>query len=206
MLVSCFDSNPEFLSSFSVKSVIAISTSSLNSGKSVTDSNLNTVGESIFGVGAVSTYNRYDVASCMLKELFTSDIEKKDLIKNVFVLDDNFSFSETNSFKSEWFKWFPWLCYSPSEDAVYRLTCVLFGHKFPEKTWVKKFYFQPSRQWSTAVSICKIHVEGKIKKKDDSNEPRQLSHSKIWPILSNIMAHLKDSGEEIEVMLMMMIK
>ena len=81
MLVSCFDSNPEFLSSFSVKSVIAISTSSLNSGKSVTDSNLNTVGESIFGVGAVSTYNRYDVASCRLKELFTSDIEKKDLIK-----------------------------------------------------------------------------------------------------------------------------
>ena len=26
-------------------------------------------------------------------------------------------------------------------------------------------------------------------------------HNKIWPILSNIMAHLKGSGEEIEVML-----
>ena len=29
------------------------------------------------------------------------------------------SFTETNtSFKCEWFKWFPWLYYSPSEDAI----------------------------------------------------------------------------------------
>ena len=103
--VSCFDSNPEFLSSCSDKSVIA-------------DSNLNTAGESC-GVGVVSTCNRYDVATYRSKAPFISDIEKKDLIKNVFVPDDNFSFPETNrSFKSEWFKWFPWLCYSPSEDAV----------------------------------------------------------------------------------------
>ena len=159
--VSCFNSNPEFLSSSSDKSVIATSASSLNSGKSLTDSNLNTAGES-YGVGTVSTCNWYDVPTYRSKAPFISDIEKKDLIKNVFVPDDNFSFPETNrSFKSEWFKWFPWLCYSPSEDAVYCLACVLFGHKFPEKaSRVKNFYSQYFRHWPAAVSACKVHAEG----------------------------------------------
>ena len=86
--VSCFDSNPEFLSSCSDKSVIA-------------DSNLNTAGESC-GVGVVSTCNRYDLATYRSKAKFISGIEKKDLIKNIFVPDNKFSFPETNiSFKPE---------------------------------------------------------------------------------------------------------
>ena len=80
--VSRFDSNSEFLCSCSEKSVIA-------------DSNLNTAGESS-GVGVVSTSNRYDVATYRSKAPFTSNIEKKDLTKNVFVPDDSFFFSETN--------------------------------------------------------------------------------------------------------------
>ena len=60
--VSCFDSNPEFLSSCSDKSVTA-------------DSNLNTAGESC-GVGVVSTCNRYDVATYRSKAPFISDIGK----------------------------------------------------------------------------------------------------------------------------------
>ena len=177
--VSCFDSNPEFLSSCSDKSVIA-------------DSNLNTAGESC-GVGVVSTCNRYDVATYRSKAPFISDIEKKDLIKNVFVPDDNFSFPETNrSFKSEWFKWFPWLCYSPSEDAVYCLACVLFGHKFPEKASRVKRNQQPHP--------VKYMLKGK-KKKESTNRLCQPLHSKAWPILSNIMAHLKGPAKEINVML-----
>ena len=74
--VSCFDSNPEFLTSCSNKSVIV-------------DSNLNTVGESC-GVSVVSTCKRYDVATCRSKAPFISDIEKKYLIKNDFFPDDNF--------------------------------------------------------------------------------------------------------------------
>ena len=61
--VSCFSSNPKFLSFCSNKSVIATSASSLNSGKSINDSNLNKVGESLCGVGTVSTCKRYDVAT-----------------------------------------------------------------------------------------------------------------------------------------------
>ena len=47
-----------FLSSCSGKSFIAISPSSLNSGKSITDSNLNAAGESLCGA-----CNRYNVAT-----------------------------------------------------------------------------------------------------------------------------------------------
>ena len=151
--VFCFDSNPEFLSSCSDKSVTA-------------DSNQNTAGESC-GVGAVSTCNRYDGATYRSKAPFISDTEKKELIKNVFVPDDNFSSPETNrSFKFEWFKWFCWLCYSPSEDAVYCSSCTLFDHKFSEEaSKVKNFYSQPFRHWPAAVSACKIHAERKKKKK-----------------------------------------
>ena len=57
------------------------------------------------------------------QRLHLVDIERKDLIKNIFVLDDNFPFPETNrSFMAEWLKWFPWLYYSPSEDAINCLT------------------------------------------------------------------------------------
>ena len=144
------------------KCVIATSTSSLSSGESITDSYLNTA----YGVGAVSTCNRYDVATYTSKEPFLSDIEKKDLLKNVFVPDENLSFSENNrSFKSEWFKWFHYLCYSPSEEAMilfvyfYFLTCVLFGDKFPEKaSRFKSFHSQPFRHWSVAVSAHKVHA------------------------------------------------
>ena len=99
--VSCFNSNPECLSSCSDKFVIATSASSLNPGKSITDSNLNTAAESC-GVGVLSTCNRYDVATYRSKTRFISDIEKKNLIKNVFFPDDNFPFPETKrSFKCE---------------------------------------------------------------------------------------------------------
>ena len=80
--------------------------------------------ESLCNFGAVSTCNRYDVVTYKSEAPFISDIE---MIKNVFVPDDNFSFPETNrSFKYKWFKWFPWLLYSPNEDAVYCLACFCF--------------------------------------------------------------------------------
>ena len=101
-----------------------------------------------------------------------------------------FSFPESNrSFKSEWFKCFPWLYYSPSKDAVYCLACVLFGHKFPGKaSRVKNVYSQPFRHCPATVSACKVHAEGKKQKKESSNELCQSLHSKTSTILSNIMA------------------
>ena len=44
-----------------------------------------------------------------------------------------------------------------SEDAVYCLACVLFGHKCPQKaSRVKNFYSQPFRHWPAAVPACKV--------------------------------------------------
>ena len=83
------------------------------------------------GVSVVSTCKRYDVSNYTLKAPFIFDIKREDLIKKIFVLDDNFPFPETNrSFMSEWFKWFPWLYYSHSEDAIYCLSYVMFGYSF----------------------------------------------------------------------------
>ena len=97
---------------------------------------------------------------------------------------------------------FPLLYYSPCEDAVYSLGYVLLGHKSPEKApRVKKKFSQPFRHWLAAVSACKVHAEAKKRQKKSSNESCQLLHGKTWPILSNIMTHLKGSGEDIEVML-----
>ena len=47
----------------------------------------------------------------------------------------------------------------------------------------------------------KYMLKGRKKRKKSSNEPCQSLHSKTWPILSNIMAHSKGSGEKIKVML-----
>ena len=131
--VSSFNSNPEVLSSCPGKPVIATNASTLISGKSVTNSSLNTAVKSLCGVGAVSTCNRYDVATYRSKASFVSD--------------DNFSFPKNiRRFKSERFKWLLWLCYLPCEIAVYYLTYVLFGHTCPEKaSRAKHFHSQPFR-------------------------------------------------------------
>ena len=110
----------------------------------------------------LSNCNRYDVATYKAKAPYLSDVERKDLIKNVFVPDENFVFPETERcFQFEWLKEFPWLCYFPSEDAAHCLSCVLFGYKFVGKaSRVKNLYSQPFRHWPAAVSIFKIHVSG----------------------------------------------
>ena len=82
--------------------------------------------------------SKYDVATYREKAPHLSYDEKVDLIMNLFVPEKSLPFPETiRSSKYEWLFFFPWLCYSPSEDASYCLSCVLFGHDFPTKAyWV----------------------------------------------------------------------
>ena len=64
----------------------------------------------------------------------------------MFLLLMIFSFPETNwSFKSEWFKWFPWLSLSPSKEAVY------FSH------------YSNQEQLSSALTF--FHKAGEIREK-----------------------------------------
>ena len=120
----------------------------------------------------LSNCNRYDVATYKAKAPYLSDSERKDLIKNVFVPDENFVFPETERyFRFEWLKEFPWLCYSPSEDAAYCLSCVLFGYKFVGKK-LKIFILNPLDTGQQQFLYLKYMFQVKKKK----NQTNQFSH------------------------------
>ena len=114
----------------------------------------------------------------------------------------NFCFPETTrSFKYEWPLLFPWLCYSPSEDASYCLSCVLFGHGFPTKaSRVKNLFLQQFRAWPSAVFYFKAHCEGKKKKIDPSHKSVQSLHFSTWPKLEAIFSQIKGSSHEINLL------
>ena len=120
----------------------------------------------------MSNCNRYDIATYKAKAPYLFHAERKDLIKITFVPDKNFVFPETErSFRFEGLKMFPWLCYSPSEDAAYCLSCVLFGYTVPGVIpRVKNLDNQPFRHWPAAVFVFEIHVSGKQKKETETNQ------------------------------------
>ena len=100
----------------------------------------------------------------------------------------NFRFPETiRYFKYEWLLLFPWISYSPSEDASYCLSCVLFGHDFPTKaTRVKNLFSRSFRAWPSAVSYFIAHCEGKKKRID----PFKSLHFSTWPKLEAIFSQI----------------
>ena len=118
----------------------------------------------ILSDGPDSSYiykSKYDVATYREKAPHLSYSEKVDLIKKVFVPEKIFCFPETTrSFKYEWLLLFHWLCYCPSEDASYCLSCVLFGHDFPTKASRLKIYFHsPSELGQVLFLILKLIVK-----------------------------------------------
>ena len=73
---------------------------------------------------------KYDIANFRYRGSNLSDIQRKEIIQNVFVPNSSFHFPKVDGrqFKREWLKQFPWLCYSPSMDGGFCLAWVLFGH------------------------------------------------------------------------------
>ena len=49
--------------------------------------------------------------------------------------DKSFVFPKTNgrSFLRKWFEDYPWLCYSPSLDGAFCLSCALFGDQYSDR-------------------------------------------------------------------------
>ena len=137
--------------------------------------------------------SKYDVATYREKAPHLSHSEKVDLIKNLCGSEKNFYIPElTRSFKYMWLLLFPWLSYSPSEDASYCLSCVLLGHDFPTKTSrIKNLFSHPFRAWPSAVSYFKAHCECKKKKIDPSHESVQSLHFSTWPKLEAIFSQIK---------------
>ena len=122
--------------------------------------------------------SKYDVATYREKAPHLSYREKVDLIKNVFVSEKNFRFPETTrSFKYAWLLLFPWLFYSASDDASYRLPCVLFGHDFPAKaSRVKNLFSQPSGLRQALFLTLELIVKAKRRKIDPSDKSFQSLH------------------------------
>ena len=60
---------------------------------------------------------------------------------------------------------FPGFFFSPSEDASYCLSCVLFSHDFLTKaSQVKNLILQLFKAWSSAFSYFRAHTEAKRRK------------------------------------------
>ena len=54
---------------------------------------------------------------------------------------------------------YPWLCYAPSLDGAFWLSCVLFGDQCPDRnTRGKKLYIEPMSYWRDAPSCFKRHI------------------------------------------------
>ena len=109
-----------------------------------------------------------DTANFRYRGSNLSDIQRKEIIQNLFVLNSFFYFPKKygRQFKRVWLKQFPWLCYSPSMDGGFCLACVLFNNEFAKGSKVKLLRTDPARLSPSAVSDFERHVEGKTKKKD----------------------------------------
>lgn len=105
--------------------------------------------------------NEYDVAYYREKAKHMNHSQIEDLIKNVFKPDKSYPFPKTNnrSFLFKWFESYSWLCYSPSLNGAFCLSCVLFGDQFPTKTSkIKKLFSEPFSHWNDATSCFKRHI------------------------------------------------
>ena len=74
-----------------------------------------------------------------------SDIEKYDLIMNIWTPPADYKFPESKGrkFLYNWLRIFPNLCYSKYLDGAFCLSCVLFGRNSISKSSLKNLYTAP---------------------------------------------------------------
>lgn len=104
--------------------------------------------------------NNFDVAFYREKVKGMTNAEIDNLLKNVFVPETSFKFPKTNgrSFRLDWIKSHPWLCYSPSLDGGFCLSCVLFGDRFHSKLGkIRKLFSEPITHWPDAKAALLRH-------------------------------------------------
>jgi hypothetical protein len=90
---------------------------------------------------------------------------------------------------------YSWLCYSPSEDDAYCLSCLLFGHRFSGKAArVQKLFSEPHCRWSGAANTFKQHV-GYGTGRENS------LHASTFPILTSFLSQKSGKVQPIEVII-----
>lgn len=128
-----------------------------------------------------------------VKGMDTSEI--CNLIKHVFKPDKHYSFPKTSgrSFRYNWFSLYSWLCYSPSKDGGYCLSCVLFGDRFPGKAGkIQKLFSEPLTYWNNATFTFKRHA-------GHGTGGEMGLHASTFPILTSLLAQMSGTAQPIEV-------
>lgn len=89
-----------------------------------------------------------------------SDDERYEVIHNIFVPDESYSFPQTKfgkfnrPFRSSWLEQYPGLVYSPSTDGAFCLPCVLFSADIDKRGQLVK---EPYRNWKKATEQLDEH-------------------------------------------------
>ena len=134
-------------------------------------------------------HHSYDVAFYRKLVKGTDDSEICNLIKNVFTPDANYVFPKNDqtgrSFRYPWLNLHSWLCYSPSQDGAFCLSCVLFGNQFQNKAFqIGKFFSEPYKHWNNATSAFNRHGSGGNKS----------LHACTFPLLTKARAEMSGAN------------
>ena len=145
--------------------------------------------------------SRYYIANFRYRGSSLSDIQRKEIIQNVFVLNSYFHFLEVDGsqFKRERLKQFQWLCYSLSMDGGICLACVLFCHEFAKGSKVKLWRTDPVRPSPSVVSDFKRHVERKRKRKD--LDKSRILYRDTSVLLYSVQEKIERNLEDVDEML-----
>ena len=142
----------------------------------------------------------YDVAYFRSKAVnAVNESQLLELSEHVFKPDKSFVFPKTNgrSFLHKWFEDYPWLCYSPSLDGAFCLSCVLFGDQYPDRnTRVKKLYIEPMSHWRDAPSCFKRHIG-----LGSRAGARSGLHESTWNRYVQMLRQASGKSDSIEVMI-----
>lgn len=171
--------------------------SSFNANPSSTVNTTGTSVQSNLDTCKPSSMNKFDIAHYgdMVKGM--SDSEINNLLQHVFKPDKNYAFPKTDgrAFRYEWLDMFKWLCYSPSANGAYCLSCVLFGHRFPSKAGkICKLFFEPLVKWNNAVFTFKKHA-------GHGTGAEMGLHASTFPILQALLSQISGAAQPINLIL-----
>ena len=141
--------------------------------------------------------HNFDVASYRerVKGMHSSEI--CELVKKVFKPDKKFSFPKTNgrSFGYNWLESYTWLCYSPSTDGAFCLSCVLLGDIFCGKAKkINRLFSEPLRRWNDAAFTFKKHA-------GEGTGGEMGLHASTFPMLTALLAQMSGAAQPIEAIL-----
>ena len=92
-----------------------------------------------------------------------SDLEKFDLLNNVWKPSEKFKFpcnANSRKFQLKWLQQFPWLAYSKQLDGAFCVSCVLFANteSSVNAARMQQLYASPFRTWSKALKKFRDHA------------------------------------------------